>query len=711
VSQIQNVITTTFRARGGQAIASMGTMAQGFGQIGRAINDNTRMSERLNAQWRAIGTTIRYAVAGTAVFGLTRMVDQLKNVQVQLGLISAIGETASGAPLVGRNLNELFNQSRAGAVEAITPITDYNNAVINLLSTIQGVPQDQITPIVTTISQAARLAQVSAEDATKAFTTMNVAFGRTPNLANIRRMAQEFFILTREAPGGAAAGQQVIGQLGQLAAVTRAGRGTPEDMFSLLLTSLRGGIPPSQTGRGLQFLVQTLAFPGQQVADSRRALASVGITSDADLTLQQRLTRIFSRARALGMTGDTNKLNNLDDETLAGLEASPGGTTGALNQLGIGGRGAAFLGTIFRRIHALRTALAIESQIESGDAQTDLLKMQRAAQGHTSDINNMALAWEKFRRQARLQQASVAIESMGLQVAKVFEPVLNFASGLIGGTNAQGRPTGLHGVMQRHQEATRNIAIGGAVFLGALGIARGAGLGRLPGIRRIPVLSTLMGGNIGRGFVMANAAQAAISGNTQIGGSPQNPIYVVVVGQLFGGATAGPLGGGTGPGGAAGRVAEDLLAYKAIQKGGPAAKRALGRLFGAGSDAIAKADITFRSPSLLRSALTRAGLKAIPGAGIALSELVNAPGAGGGEEGYIQRLTRARQLFPGQDITHVQGMPKVKELRGRAEVFLTIDTVGQGGKITRKRVHIPLNMWEHGRAPSRRGTPGTRRSG
>jgi Phage-related minor tail protein len=266
MSQITNVVTTEFRGRAGQAIATMGQVGRSFQNLDRNISNTTRMSERLNNQWKAIGTTIRYAIAGQAVFGMTRMVGQLREMQQQMGLITAIGTVqrggVGGQAISGQNLTTMMGDIRQGAVESLTPVQDYTNAVINLLSTVENIPQDQITPIATTIAQAAKLAQINVEDATKAFTTMNVAFGKPTNLANIQRTAQEFFLLTKLAPGGPAAGGQIIGQMGQLAQVTRAAGGTQEDLMSLLLTGLRSGIPPSQLGRGLQFMVQTLGFPG-----------------------------------------------------------------------------------------------------------------------------------------------------------------------------------------------------------------------------------------------------------------------------------------------------------------------------------------------------------------------------------------------------------------------------------------------------------------
>jgi len=699
MSAINQVITTTFRARGGQAIAQMGQVSQGFGRIGQVINQNTRLSEKLNGVWRAFGTTIRYALAGQAVFGLVRMVDQLKEVQVQMGLISAIGTTPGGGVIGGDALTGLMSQARQGAVDAITPIQDYNNAIINLLSSVENVPTNQVTKIVTEISRAAQLAQVGAEDATKAFTTMANTFEGTASFENIHRMAQEFFLLTKKAPGGISAGKEIIGQMGTLAQVTKAARGTPQDLFSLLLTTLRSGMPPAQAGRGLSFFVQTLGLPGQQVKESKDALASIGITTMTNMTLQQRMAKVFGRARQLGLRGNLGVLKNLDEETLADMEAAPGGTTGALKDLGVTGRGAAFLGTIFRRIHALRTALAILQGINLGQAQQDVNTMADGWEGHLKDVDDLNQAWKRFEKKAQLQKASVAIQAMSLQIATVFEPVLNFVAGKI---------TGLQEVMGRHPTATKAGTWGTVGILAALGVNRLAG-GRLLG--RLPLVGRFLGGaNLGQAAVMANAAQAAISGNQALGASPQNPLYVTVVGQLFGG------GGGRGsntigkktPLQEAERTAEDVAAAKGGQSlwrkifskgaGGGAAKwGARGLKFGKIAGPV--------------------GLAAILG-----DFFVNADDTNQGEDAFIARqraqtsqrnLMRAQQIFD----PNVQGIGNFavgtagRGAQAHGEVWMTIQIQHPGGKMEKRRVHVPVSFWQSGRYPSSKGKPRNQRSG
>jgi hypothetical protein len=48
------------------------------------------------------------------------------------------------------------------------------------------------------------------------------------------------------------------------------------------------------------------------------------------------------------------------------------------------------------------------------------------------------------------------------------------------------------------------------------------------------------------------------------------------------------------------------------------------------------------------------------------------------------------------------------QLQGRAEVFMTLD-INQNGKVTRRRVHAPMDLWASGRTPSTRAKPANRR--
>lgn len=690
MSSVTNVITTRFTAQGGNVVATMNQYGTAVGRFGGMINDTTRMSERLNNQWRAFGTTMRYAIAGTTIFGIVRLRQELTQINTQLGLMAAIGSPAGGGTLTGGRLNSLFNQTLSGSVAAITPLNDYNNAVINLLSTVQNIPDDQITPIVTQISQAAKLAQINAEDATKAFTTMNVAFGRPTNMSNIRRIAQEFFILTQQAPGGVAAGQQVITQIGQLAQTTRLARGTPEDMMALLLSTLRSGIPPQQAGRGLQYLLQTIGLPGQQQSAARKALGDVGITTTSDMNLQQRLAAIFTRARSLGMTGNTQNIVKADDETMAALESLP--TDQALAQMGITGAGAAYLGTVFRRIHALRTAVALFQQFNTGQAQADIKTMAEAAGGHVSDINSLSEAWKRFQKEAKLQQASVALNTLGLQIARGFGPIFDLV--------ARGE-IGVQRAAARHPTETRYATYGAAGLLTLLGINRITG-GRLIGGSAARLFGRISGG-AGQAFVAERAITAATAGNTQPGLSPQNPIYVVVVGQLFGGAV-------TGGSGRTGNPATDptSLPFEAYfgYKGLRALKGLAGRGLGKAGAGIRYGGSWMTDEALMKNMARFTKVGGI--AAVMYDYFANPDVAGGSEAVLLKNL----QKKLGPDFYGISSHPNAAfgTFKGHGEVWLNVNMRdATTGKVNTVRIHVPVDSWNNGRTPSNKGRGGNNR--
>jgi len=147
MSQITNRITTVFSASAPGVLAMMGGVAGGFTNIQRSAYNSQRSLVTWDSQMKAIGTTIRYAFAGTLIFGLTRTVGQLAEIQRQVGLISVTG-TAGGLKLTGQSLRGFMDETRIGSVDALTPITEYNNAIVNLLSTVRSIPQDEITQFI-----------------------------------------------------------------------------------------------------------------------------------------------------------------------------------------------------------------------------------------------------------------------------------------------------------------------------------------------------------------------------------------------------------------------------------------------------------------------------------------------------------------------------------------------------------------------------------
>ena len=491
MSSVENVVATRFTTSGSQAIISatrsMGTQT---GKWYSSLVDTTRQSSQLNSTWRAMGTTIRYAIAGQAIFGLTRMVSQLKDVQQQLGLIQAIGtQPGPGGASIGfstKQVNDLGNQLQKVAVNTITPINEINDATVNLLSTIQDVPRSEIPAILTSIGQAAKVSQTPIEDLTQAATTMNLAFGRANSSKNIAQFTRMWSALVSLAPGGIQAAPELATQLPSLSTLFRGGlsphvpRQTAQAQeMSLVLGSLRFGAPPSTAMRGLQYLVQQIETPASKA--SRTALAGIGITPQTvrDKGIYSSVMTFLHHIApdTKGMSGSLKALQQIPDDQLEATNAIPGVSPSQM----------AFMRTALGRIHAVRAAITLAAQLQSDPGanidslQQDLNAMLGYQNNQIKDVHSMAQMWQKFSDRSKLQQASVALNTLSLQVAQVFEPVINLAS--------SGIVSGVQGA-QHHRKLTAGLAIGAATI--------GAGL----------VTRRALGGLIGGG---AGAIQAAES--------------------------------------------------------------------------------------------------------------------------------------------------------------------------------------------------------
>jgi hypothetical protein len=519
MSDVYRRIVTTFQASPGNVRAVMADVRGGMGMLRRETREFANEQGYLNRQLRAFGTTSRYAIAGGTIFGAVGGVSQLSQVQKELGLISAIGDVTNQAGrqqlLVGDSLNQLASDIRDSSVRALTPLNEMNMGVLNFLSTVQNVPRSDLVPMVEDIAKAAQIAQTGAEDATKAFTTMNIAFGRGNTRETVRGAANMFSALISLAPGGRMAGHEIIGQMGPLSSVFALGHGTPEQMMSLTLGALRFGGTPSTSLRGLQFLAQSIVQPSTPAA--AKALAGIGITPK---TVEQQgiysnLIRFLKHVQSLGVKGNVKNLAKLPDETLTEIESIYG--PGALETIpgGISGAGAKFTKTAIGRIHGIRAAVVLASQLDRRGGVSSLAEnlktMQNAETGNVDDTLKLSAQWNRLSKEAKLTEAARAVEAMRMDILTVFEPILNLAGKQV---------VGLRGVVSRHPEA---FTYGAAGFLGAWATASR--------VRRLP---------LGRSFVGAQAIQDTLSGGNIPGQSPQNPLYVIVVGQIFGGGR-GPV--------------------------------------------------------------------------------------------------------------------------------------------------------------------------
>lgn len=499
--------------------------------IGRSARGMSRDISLAEKQARAFGTTLRYAFAGSVIFGMTTMVGKLNELQQQMGLIAAIAGPA-GVNLKGGALSQLQDELAMKSVNARTNINDLNASVINYLSTVQGADPKELPQIVSSIGMAARLSQTPTEDLTKAVTTLNIAAGRPNNLRTINALLREWFSLVSRAPGGIAAAPQIAQQLGPLASVAQMGRLTPEQLFGFSLGALRFGATPSVALRGTQFFLQSLfRSPSEQ---GREEMRRAGLTPDL---LQQVGGTEFARrylkhVQALGATpsrAGVKRFGALADvmpnpEALVGEEFAPN-----VNIPGLSPKAIEFLSKTLGRIHGIRTALVLLQQLNAkGDVASldELFKsfedLRRNVGPGAKQLQNAA---DKYRAETPLQAAAIALDSLRTTISRDLGFFLDPAS---------------RGISRAAQHLVENentrkaIAVGGGAFLTAMVGSRllggGFSLAKLRG----------MGG---QGVVAAQAASAISRGVVGLGETPLNPLYVTVVGQIFGGNRNDPGGG------------------------------------------------------------------------------------------------------------------------------------------------------------------------
>jgi hypothetical protein len=529
---INHQLVTTYLARAGNAVAVQGQIAAGYMNMGRQARGMSREVGLAERQMRAFGTTIRYAFAGSVIFGMTSMIGKLNQLQQQMGLISAI---AGPAGLQGRKagwLGDMQDEIAQRSVAARTPVEELNNSVINYLSTVQGAAAGKVPEIVSQIGMAARLSQTPTEDLTKAITTLNIAAGRKNNLETINSLLREWFSLISRAPGGIAAAPQIAQQLGPLASVAQLGRMKPEQLFGVSLGALRFGATPSVALRGTQFFLQSLFRPPSEQA--REAMKAAGFTPER---LQQVGGTQFMReylkfVRGLGARPTEKGVRRFGAlaDVMPNVEAGVGEEFAPnLNIPGLSPKAIEFLSTTLGRIHGIRTALVLLQDPRKIDRY--IKSFSDLQLGIGKDADQLQRASDEYRRQTPLQEAAIALDSLRSNVARDLSGILGFAAGGISGA-AQ--------ALTGDSDLRKQLLIGGAAGGGAWLLFRRLLKGRgLPGM-----------GLFGKTFAGAAIASSVAGGDVQgPKGTATDPLYVIVLWQVGGGGGfPGGWPGRRGPG-------------------------------------------------------------------------------------------------------------------------------------------------------------------
>ena len=561
-----------------------------------------------------------------------------------------------------------------------------------MVSTVQDVPENQVVPILEAIAKTAKLTMTPVQEATKGITGMLVAFGETTNVANVQRTLAQYQRAIFTVPGGAAAGPQIIQQLPQLAAVSRLAAVNPEQMFGLLNTVLRAGGTPATSARGLQYLVQGLAQPPSIGAG--RALAGIGVTPQF---VQEQggiagLIKLIEEIRRRGVTGAGprgKRLRGLPADLEDQLEGLSSGEQ--LAGLGISGAGAVFARKAVGRIHGVRSLILLAAQEDQ--MIEDLREMADLGRNHERQVQELGSSWKRFEDKAQLHAVAIAIDQMAVDVAQVFEPVLNWAGG---GVKA------LRDVVDKNPQFA--VGVGGAA-LTALMLGRRLGLGGLA-----------------KGFAGVQAVQDVATGAEARGDSPTHPVWVAVAYALSGpggggffGGRKGAGGGGTPPVGCwntwrrccGSREQGETRGFTALPwlGAGPLLVGSVVlNLPGEGGQLDPGRVAKVGSP-LVKALLQKRMTNTTDFSAAEMAALEMLGGARPGTKGWSKdKANRAERLLRGSDY-------KDKPIRLQAKGEVTVNVEGLPGGTQKKTV--PLDLWSDFTqpAPTTRGKPKTYRSG
>ena len=491
---------------------------------------------------RAFGTTLRYAFAGSVIFGMTSMVTQLNQLQQQMGLISALaapsGLQGTSSGWLGRMQDEIAEKS----VNARIGVSEFNDATINFLSTVQHAKASDVPDIIAQIGIAARLSQTPTEELTKTLTTMNLAAGRQNNLKTLTNMTEEWFHLILTAPGAITAAPQIAQQLGPLSAVLMGlGPSTPEQIMGLTLGSLKFGATPSVALRGLQYFTQSLMQPPSK--EAAKSQAAAGFTPER--LAKEGPAKVFldylnyirtlggkptdkgiARLTTLAAAGDVSGEEYLDPNVKI-----PGLSPVALKRLK----------TDIGRIHGIRTAAVLLRQMDPNGPLPTINELMKEFDDLNKDVgehkNDLKESADKYRAETPLQGAALALEAVRSAISRDLAPGLNVLA-----TGIQEAAEMLTGNPNLRKGILGGAAAAGGGFL----LWRKIRGGKLPGMGGL-------GGLLGKSFAGAQIAQSLASPGGQAPmGTAGDPLFVIVMYQLGGGGIPG-LGRG-GRWGTRGRV-------------------------------------------------------------------------------------------------------------------------------------------------------------
>jgi len=400
-------------SHGQQLRADLNQIKSGFSQVNQATGQSGKQLGYWGQQMRALGTTIRYALAGSVVYGVITAISSLSQFQVKLGEIDAIATqvTSSGKLKgVGNELENLGTDALKMSVKfglAVTDVQEYMRSFYSAFDAPSGKAG---------VKQASGLADMMSQftvaagademgDPKQMIAGISALMGGKYKPKRGQQMGSMLYAMLQESP--TLWGQDVATSVGQLAPAKIAGRMTPEQIFAVLLqASKAGGSPGMITQNVRQLLTQSLVAP--KSAASKAMMQQYIGTSDPNQLYKIGEDKVLKTLlRVLGgnvKVRNPKALNSADFTTDQDVPAM-------MNAAGVSG--GANLTAIYKLFPRLQSARAFLNLIATGGAEG----LEKAAKllVEAEKKNTLGLAARRANDQRYLLQFASATKAVSVQ--------------------------------------------------------------------------------------------------------------------------------------------------------------------------------------------------------------------------------------------------------------------------------------------------------
>lgn len=319
-------------SRGAEAM--LNRLNGGLTQFGRNTRRQTNELSLMDRQLLAIGTTARYALAGSLVFGITGAISRLNDFNNQLGvtagLLTQMGQGGQIQTPSNNTIQQIGDIAELAANRVGIATDDVQSYMSRFYSTFQVNPNSRraITDMKAFTDEVTRLqALMGAEAGDPQQLAGGIAgfvnqipggrrnIGRTTN-----RVANLIGFLTQETPN--ITGRDISRDIGRVGATMSQTGMTPEQTFAIWGLAGRAGGSASVIGRGIAQLLGNVLHPS--TPEQQQAYMSIGLPTDPQTLRRMGAFNIIQRMLRSATTGPIRARNafalndeNIDDPTSA----------------------------------------------------------------------------------------------------------------------------------------------------------------------------------------------------------------------------------------------------------------------------------------------------------------------------------------------------------------------------------------------------------